>query len=119
MGPRLGFGLLSLIFLPFQARQLDAVTEQHLDQAALRINGSALLYHQHGQQAVGNQKQNDEHGKERASGLGHPFIARQVPQNGTPIYAPGRAGMNTECSWSANNDDFGKSLQTKGLVGIV
>jgi len=119
MGPRLGFGLLSLIFLPLQAGQLDAVTKQHLDQAALRINGSALLYHQHGQQAVGNQKQNDEHGKERASGLGHRFIARQVPQNGTPIYAPGRAGMNTECSWSANNDDFGKSLQTKGLVGIV
>ena len=64
-------------------------------------------------------RQNDEHGKERASGLGHRFIARQVPQNGTPIYAPGRAGMNTECSWSANNGSFGKSLQTKGLVGIV
>jgi hypothetical protein len=51
-------------------------------------------------------------------GLGRRIIARQLPQNGTPIYAPGRAGMNTECSLSANNDDFCKSLQKINLAGI-
>jgi hypothetical protein len=47
-----------------------------------------LFYDQHGQQAVGQQKQNGQHGKQRAPGLARRVIARKVPQNGTPIYVP-------------------------------
>ena len=66
----------------------DAVVKQHTNEAALGIDGSSLFHHQHGQQAVGDQEQNGQHGKERAPGLAGRVIARQSSTNRTPIYLP-------------------------------
>ena len=59
-----------------------------MNEVALGIDGSSLFDDQHSQQAVGNQKQNGQHGKQRAAGLDRRVRARQVPQNCTPIFVP-------------------------------
>jgi hypothetical protein len=64
----------------------------------LGVDGASLFYDQHGQQTVGNQKQNRQHGKPND----WTFSSRYRPSgstNGTPIYVPAQpAGVVTECS---------------------
>ena len=88
LDPRPILGLLFLDCFALYAAQLHAVPEEQMNEAALVVDGASLFHHQHGQQAVGHDKQNRQHRKERAAGLAGRVIARQVPQNGTPIYVP-------------------------------
>ena len=77
----LSLGLLFLDCLPFYAAQLHAVTEEQVNEVALGVDGPSLFHDQHGQQAVGNHKQNGQHGKERTPGLvRRVIVARQVQQ---------------------------------------
>ncbi len=61
---RLGRDCLVLAQFGFEGSQMKTVFKQEMNQSTLRINRPVLLYHQCGQQSVGDQEQNNKQRKQ-------------------------------------------------------